>query len=448
LRKEKLFDFKYIGIALVFLIDFNINNVDILPDFIAVFFILKAIGKIYIINESFAEARVYLKVLYAVSIIKFAAGMIYLIFLRNSAADNESMIMTMTFIFVLFELGLSILIFKRIFKGLDQFSYMSDSFDNMKNAGTVLNILVIFFIVKSVLTFAVQTPFLLSDSDLEFLSMSFNAFFTSVFLKNLLIPPCLIIQTLSGIFMLSLATPFFFNISKDKKLCGYINSNITIKLTEDFFFMLRFNLKSAFAFFIAGCIFFVDLRLEQVIILPDFIICVLFFLGVSQIAGNDKDMLNKKLNLYLPVNFIISMTAYILNSIYSVRVFYAFADEMPDLYNLKIFADLFYHASVILFLLIFIELYYFIKKLQCKHMQFSSDYLKKYFTAGEKILYKNKNLILRMGAAVFCVKTLASVLPRDNGLVMFLYVLVLIIFAVLAIKWLVSVRENIYNYYN
>ena len=448
MRQEKLFNFKYIGIALIFLIDFNINNIDILPDFIAVFLILKAIGKTYFINESFAEARVYLKVFYIVSIIKFTAGMIYLLVLRSSHSDYDSMIMTMTFIFVIFELGLSVLIFKRIFRGLEEFSYMSGSFNNMKTAGTALNILIIFFIIKSVLTFAVQTPFLLSDSDLESLSLSFNTFFTPAFLKDLLLPPCFIIQTLLGIFMLSIVAPFFFNIAKDQKMCDYINSKITSKLTEDFFFKLRLNLKSAFAFFIAGCVFFVDLRLEQIIFLPDFMICVLFFLGVSQIAGNDRDMINKKLNIYLLINFVISTAAYILNSIYSVRIFTAFADQRPDLYNLKILADLFYHISVILFFLIFIELYYFIKKLQHKHMQFTSDYLKKYFTAGEKLLYKNKNLVLRTGAAVFCVKTGSSVLPRDNGLIMFLYVLTLTIFTVWAIKLLVSAKENIYNYYN
>ena len=121
LHNEKLFDFKYIGIALIFLIDFNINNIDILPDFIAVYLILKAIGKTYYINEVFAETRVFLKVFYAVSIIKFTAGVIYILFLRGST-DNGSMIMTLTFIFAFFELCLSVLIFNRIFRGIEQFS--------------------------------------------------------------------------------------------------------------------------------------------------------------------------------------------------------------------------------------------------------------------------------------------------------------------------------------
>lgn len=448
MHKKNLFDFKYIGIALIFLVDFNINNIDILPDFIAVLLILKAAGKIYFVNESFAEVRTYLKVFGVVSVVKFAAGVLYLIFLRDSYVKIENLMLTATFTLALFELVLSILIFKRIFKGLEQFSFMSGSFEKIKSANTVMNILNIFFAVKFVLTFVVQIPVLLSESDLEFLSLSFNnTFFTTDILINLLIPPCFIIQTLAGIFALSITVPFFNGVSKDKKLYEHIDSTITGRLTEDFFFRLRLNLKSAFAFFIAGCIFFVDMRLENIIFLPDFMICVLFFLGVAQISGNDSSMINKKLNLYLLINCFISAISYVLNSIYSVRIYSAFADQLSKLYHLKTFADLFYHASVILFVLIFIEFYYFIKKLQYKHMEFSSGYLKKYFTAGEKVLYKDRNKIFIFGGFVFSVKTLEAILPQD-GLVMFLHSLVLIAFTVWAIKSLISAREDIYNYYN
>jgi hypothetical protein len=421
--------------------------VDILPDFIAVFLILKAIGKTYFINESFAEARTYLKVFCAVSIVKFSAGLLYLLLLRNSYEDYSSLMMTTAFVFSLFEVVLSMFIFKRIFTGIEQFSFMSGSFDNTKNSETALNILNIFFVIKFILTFAVHAPALLSESDLESWSIMFDAFLTPAIVKNMLTPPCVIIQTLSGIFMLSVAAPFFNGVSKDKKLREFIESRIAGRLTEDFFFSLKLNLKSGFAFLIAGCIFFADLRLENIIFLPDFMICVLFFLGIAQIAGNDSGMINRKLNIYLLINLIVSTVSYILNSVYSVREFYAFEEELLKLYDFKIFADLFYHASVILFFLIFIELYYFIKKLQYKHMEFSSDYLKKYFTAGEKILYKNRDKIFKAGAVVFSVKTLAAVLPK-NGLLMFLHSLVIIIFIVWAVKSLVSARENIYNYYN
>jgi len=438
---------KYIGTALIFLIDFNINNIDILPDFIAVLLILKALGKTCFINENLMEARSLLKILFAVSFIKFTAGMIYFFVLRGSYSDYYSMIMTMVFIFSLSEFILSALIFKKILKGLELFSFMSGSFRYFKNAQTCINILYIFFIAKFVLTFAVQSPFLLSDSDLEALSIPFNVFLTADLLNSLLTPPCVVIHTFLGIFMLSVALPFFSGISKDAVLNEFITDKITVILTEDFFFKLRLNLKSAFAFFSAGCIFFIDLRLEQIIILPDFIICPLFILGIMRITGSDKDMINKKLNVYLIINFFVSLGSYILNSVYSVRVFHAFADELQDLYNLRLFGAVFYHISVILFFLIFTEMYYFIKTLQYKHMEFSAGYLKKYFTADEKALYKNKNLILRGAAAVFCMKTLAAVLPGNNGLLMFLYVSALVAFVVWAIKSLVSARDDIYNYY-
>ena len=266
-------------------------------------------------------------------------------------------------------------------------------------------------------------------------------------LQNMLTPPAVIIQTLFGVVMLSLALPFFFGIAKDAKICAHVDSKIAAKIADDYFFRLRLNLQSAFAFLIAGCIFFMDFRLEQVVILPDFIICVLFFLGVSQIAGNDKEMISKKLNICLIANFFVSGAAYILTSVYHVRIFVAFADERAALYDLKTIADLFYHASVILFLVIFIELYYFIKKLQHKHLLFSADYLKKYFASREKTLYKSKNLALCLAAAAFSVKSIGAILPRDSGTVFFLYTLALGIAIGLAVKFLAGVRDDIYNYY-
>ena len=447
--QRKSFDFKYIVIALIFLIDFNIENLDILPDFMAVFFISKAIGKAWFINESLAEARTLLKVFYAVSLAKFALGIVYRLFLRGPNIEYNSLSMMFTFIFALFELILLILIFKKIFISFEQFSFMSGSFDSTLNARTVANVMNIFFIVRSAATFAAAAPWLLSDHDLDALSMRSNIFthFTHADIVNMVTPPSFIIQTLMGIFMLSVAAPFFARLSKDSVLCEAVEAKITRRQREDFFFGLKLNLKSAFAFFTAGCVFFVDLWFEQVNFLPDFIICVLFFLGVTQIAGNDREMINKKLNVYLLLNIPVSITAYILQSIYSVRLFYAFAAELPALNNLKIAADLFYHASVILFFLTFIEFYYFIKKLQYKHTEFAAGYLNKYFTADEKVLYKNRNKVLIFGAVIFCIKTLAVLLPRDDGLVPFLYSLALIIFAVWAVRALLLVKENIYSCY-
>jgi hypothetical protein len=92
------------------------------------------------------------------------------------------------------------------------------------------------------------------------------------------------------------------------------------------------------------------------------------------------------------------------------------------------------------------EMYYFIKKLQYKHLQFSSDYLKKYFTPGEKILHKNKDKLFIAGSAAFSVKTLAAVLPQD-GLIMFIHSLILIVFSCWVIRTLILTKENIFSYY-
>jgi len=448
-----MFDFRYIGVALIFFIDFNIDNLDVLPNFIGVLLILKGLGKTHFINEMLAEARVLLKSLLAVSLVKFAAGILYFVFVSRPDSpdiDYASLSMMITFIFVLFETVLFILIIRKMVRGLEQLTFMCGTFESTVNVNTVTNVMNIFFIIKGVLTFAVQAPILLSDVDLDYWSERMGTFLTRAGIRGMLLPPAVIIVVLLGVFMLSVAMPFFFGLAKDKKLCEFTESKITTKLSEDFFFSLRLNLKVAFTFFTAALIFFVDVRfIYHVNILPDVFACLLLFFGVSQIAGNDSDMINKKLNMFLLLNIPISLAAYIMQTIYSVHIFYAFADEMPALNQFRIFADIVYYISVILFLLIFIEFYYFIKKLQYKHMEFSSGYLNKYFNAEEKekVLYKDKVKVFIFGGVIFIIKMLATFQPRDDGLVPFLYSCALIVFAVWAIRALALIREDICSYY-
>ena len=445
---KKQFNFKYIAIALIFFIDFNIDNLDILPNFIGVLLILKGLGKIHFINETIAEARVLVKSLLAVSLVKFAAGILYFLFADGRSIDYASLSMMITFIFVLFETVLFVLIFRKIVRGLEQLTFMCGTFESTANVNTVTTVMNIFFIIKGVLTFAVQAPTLLADVDLDYWSERTGTFLTRAGLRNMLLPPAFIIVVLLGIFMLSIAMPFFFGLAKDKKLQDFVESKIMTKLTEDFFFRLRLNLKVAFAFFTAALIFFIDIRfVYHINILPDVFVCILLFFGVSQIAGNDRDMINKKLNRYLLLNIPISLAAYIMQTFFSVHIFYAFADEMPALNQFRVFADIVYYISVILFVLIFIEFYYFIRKLQYKHMEFSSEYLNKYFVAEEKVLYKDKTKVFIFGGIIFSIKMLATLQPRDDGLVPFLYSCTLIVFSVWAIRALALIREDICNYY-
>jgi len=451
--EKKLFDFKLIAIGLIFLIDFNVNTIDILPDFIALIFISAGIGRAYYVNENLAKVKNYINYFYIVALAKFIWNGIYLIPGLRMFGDSE--ILLLTTVFSGAEFILSLLIFSNIFRGFESFFQQGDlneqsSFmEHAKKSDFILLWIKIFIIIKFIMAMIVQIPVLLTDETWVNLSIKFEMFYLdAAFVKGLFIPPCFIIQTLFGIFLLSIIMPYFFTVSKDNNLQVFLKSKINNMLLNDNLFNIKQTLNSAFLFFIIGCVFFIDLQFDNINILPDFVICIIFLAGVFIISRTNRDIKTKKLNIYFLINFPVSADAYITGTMYKIKAAQSFSDEnIILLKNLKLSSTLFFHASVILFFLIFIEFYGFIKNYQRKNLEFSARYLNKYLTAAEKNFDKNRNNILRISAAAFCVKTITPVLPQ-SGIILFCHSMILITFVVFVIKGLYNIRDAVYSYYN
>jgi len=447
----KFFNFRLIGIGLFFLIDFNVNTIDILPDILGLILISVGIGKTFYINENFLKAHKYINIFYIVSVVKLILNLFYLIFGRKF---DDSSILLLTTLFSSAELALSLLIFTNIFKGLEIFfqifqSAANDNTAYSKKSDYLIVLLKAFIILKFCLAMAAQIPILITDVTWDNLSIFFNDYLDGSIVKSMFNPPCFIIQALLGIFLISLVIPFFFEISKDKDFCGSVKSKINGVLIKDIFFMLKRNLNSAFILLMTGCVFFIDLQIDYINILPDFVMCIFFMAGISMILRTNPEIKNKRLNMYLVLNLFISAFSYITRIIYNIKSAESFTGENTvSLFILRISSDISFHCSVIMFFLIFIEFYSFIKNLQNKHLDFSIKYMNKYYPSSEiEKSGKNKVLILRIAAAVFCVKTISVVLP-PSGIILFFHSLILIAFVFFIIKGLYSIREAVYSYYN
>jgi len=458
------FNFKLIAVGLIFLIDFNVNTVDIFPDFIALIFISAGIGKIYYISDYFAKAKNYINYFYIAAFIKFAWNIIYFILGIKNLDHNT--ILLLTTLFSAFELILSILIFTNIFKGLENFfqqNYQNNHNDynehkdhNEQNSfmeranqsGYILLFLKIFIVAKFILGIFVQIPVLLTDINWDRLSVYFNAYLDTVYVKNLFLSPCFIIQTLLGIFLLSFVFPFFFGISKDKDFNGFLKSKINRALSNNHLYVLKQTFNSAFLFFIIGSVFFIDLQFDNINFLPDFMICIIFLIGIFIISRTAPEIKSKKIIIYLSVNLFISTGAYITGTVYKINAVKSFTNENIFLLAfLKLSSNILYHVSVIIFFLIFMEFYIYIKKFQQKHLEFAVRYFNKYLTLSEKNFDKNKNIIIKIAAAACCVKTLSPVLPQ-SGIALFCHSLILIAFVIFIIKGLYTIKDFIYSYYN
>ena len=200
--------------------------------------------------------------------------------------------------------------------------------------------------------------------------------------------------------------------------------------------------------FMAGCLFFVDFQVDNINFLPDFIICVIFLSGVLTVLRTNPEIKNTKLNLYLVINLFVSVIAYIMGTVYKIKYSSAFIGENVTYFRiLRLSSDILFHISVILFFLIFIEFYSFVRDLQRKHLEFSIRYFNKYITSSEKNFDKNRNKIILFSSFAFIAKTLSTVLPQ-SGIVKFCHSMILVAFVFITVKGLYSIRDSVYSYYN
>jgi len=443
---KKFFNFKLIGIGLIFLLDFNVNTVDILPDFIAVIFISAGIGKTWYVSENLSKVKTYLKAFFAFSMAKLVWNIFYL-YIGSESFDN-SILLLLTTSFSLIELILSMAVFLNIFKELESFSVQGDRLNHAKTSDYALKFINFFIIAKFIITVISQIPVIITDESWERLSMVYDMYLTADFVKNLFITPCFIVQTLIGILVLSVVLPFFFKIGKDKNLYDFVKSKINRAMIGDNLFNMKQSVNFSFSLFIIGCVFFVDFFIDNISILPDFMICVLFLLGIITLVKENPEIKSKKINIYLVLNFFISFVSYILGTIYRFKAAKTFTGENIDLLKILRFShNITFHVSVILFFLIFIELYIFIKNLQRKHLDFTVRYFNKYMTSSEKEFDKNKNRNLILAAAAFCVKNISVILP-NTGLWLFFDTWIVVIFVFLAMREFYLTKNAIFSYYN
>ncbi|MCL2815403.1 MAG: hypothetical protein FWD23_12455 [Oscillospiraceae bacterium] len=447
LDTKKLFDFKFIGIGLIFLMDFNINTIDFLPDFIGLICISAAVGKSFYMNEDLARAKKYINIAYAPALVKFIWNVLF--FVLGIKKIESSFLLLFTAVTSGFELVLGILIFMYIFKALDLFFLLGEKIEYVKNSDFILKAIKFFMIFKFVLSLVPLLPVLLTDSAWDSLSVAFDANLNADFIKNLFSPPCFIIQTLTALFLLSIIIPFFFAVAKDNDLYDYIKSKINHVLldTQFYFFVVKQNLHSAFLLFTLGCLFFMDFLVDDINFLPDFVICALFIPGIFAILKKNPGLKNKKLVIFLSAAFFVSIFAYISGTIYRLEQTAAFFGEnVFYLQTLRYLYVILFQVSVILFLFAFLEFYSFILELRHLHFEFSVRYLDKYLTSSEKNYGKNKNKILLAAGAAFCFKTLSVILPQ-SGIVIFGHSMILLAFVFFAVKGLFSVRDSIYGCY-
>jgi len=461
-KLKNFFNLKLIGIGFIFLADYNLGVIDILPDWIGLILIFFGIGKLAYINSNFGSAVRYIKMWFAVAVIKSILTAVELVF---SVFNDSDTLMLVTGL-GLFELIFAYIVFGNIVAGCDLLLNIDNQFENAKKLAYISPVLKSFFILKFILVTLVQLPLLLSENTYDYLSIKYNMYFTLELTKSILTPPCFIISTLLALFAVSLVIPFFNSISRSKNLYEIIKDRVNHLFLNDKVFILKKSYNSAFNFFAVGTVFLIDFEFDRINLLPDFIIYICLLLGLNMLSvfakqanqsnqSNDKDNKNdKRLNIYAAIGLFASLAAYVFTTAYRSEVL-ELANALDTIFILRIFATVFYILSVALFFITAFRFLENIKKIQGYHLNFSQIYLDKYISQAESrtdINKKQKNRLLILLGAISAAKILSFVFgdidSLDIGMYKFFVSVILLTFVILTIRYLYKIKNDIYSYYN
>ena len=457
---KRIFNFKLIGIGFIFLIDYNIGAVDILPDWIGLALILLGIGKVAHINSNFGSAARHIKIWLIVAAVKSILTVVELVF----SVFNDSDMLLFAMIFGLADLFFSFSVFGNIVVGFDMFLNIDNQFDNAKKLGYIAPILKSFFVVKFILTLLSQLPLLLREVTYDYLSIKYNIYFSLEMVKDILTPPCFIASTLFGLFAASLFIPFCNSVSKSETLYETIKNRVNHLFLNDRFFMLMRSFNSAFGFFAVGAAFFIDFEFDKINIFPDFILFICFLYGMKILGAfykvdkadkYNEDKSLKKLNIYMIYGLLSSIAAYIFTTAYRSESL-ELSGASNIIFILRIFATIFYTLSVFLFFVSALRFFESIKKFQQHHLNFSQVYLNKYITPQAKnnanIDEKQRSRLLICLGIISAAKLtsffIGDIDSLDIGMYKFFVSVILVLFVMLTIIFLYKTKRDIYDYYN
>ena len=338
----------YIAFGFIFFFLPNLSIIDILPDFIGCLLISKGLYKLSDLTPGLMDAKkAFTKVLY-LSLVKFAL-MFSVPYFANSRGGG-GYVLIFTFSFAVLDMIFTLPAFKALLNG---FLYLGDRtnasvlFENHSEFSTLTTI---FLIVRAVFALI---PDLSYVSNPEYSNVVSNEkhFYVSDY-KTLLTGINLIFTTIIGIVWLVYAFKYFNGIKKDKALIGFLEEKYKNEILSKTGLFIYRDIKKALMFLSIGAVFMLDLNIDLVNVIPDFL-GALFILYSALVL---KKYLSSKA-------YLISSTIFLIASLLSWGIQAYYAIQFPAVniwsnfkaYELFVIVNI---ASVIKYISLAILLYF------------------------------------------------------------------------------------------
>ena len=273
LHKKRSLGLGFCILAAFFLFNPNISIIDIFPDFIGYILLSVAFSKVAELNESVAGAVAGFRKMILVDLCKLVA--VFWVFGMAVPSERNSSLLLWSFVFATLEMIFAVPAYIKLFDGLTQIGYLNQNeslFGDPEGSGKKSRT----DRVKKATVFMVAAKGLLSVlpelSDVTNSSYDEGSGFVNLYrfigvMRFLAFLPMLVI----GIVWLCRFVRYFKTLRRDSVLCEGLLSRYETEILPKTGMFIRRRFKSVMAVLIAALLLTLDLRLEYVNMIPDFL---------------------------------------------------------------------------------------------------------------------------------------------------------------------------------
>lgn len=287
----------YIIAGVVFLFNPMISTLDILPDFIGYLLILVGIYKIADITDKMKNIHRELLYLTGLSIFKTI-----LLFVMTS--DDQVLVLLFVFAFAIAETILMIPVFGKIFDGFEDVGIRHDGASMFTKISELRTLTYVFILIRALFTVIPEFRHLAAtnyEGEISSYEMTGRIDYSYVLiLLNILV------VTMAGAIWLGMMISYLRRIRKDEEFLNRLNeyyiNNILIDTNR---FIVR-RLAISMFLLMMGFVFLIDIFLDNVDVLPDFI-GALFILSAVIVLQKDNPknkILFSLVIVYIPLSLI------------------------------------------------------------------------------------------------------------------------------------------------
>ena len=368
-KGKSIISFPLMVIAALFLFNPNVAIVDPLPDFIGYILLCFALSRIANIHETLEGAFSAFKKMIFIDCGKFFV-MLW-VFGMTVPSERNSSILLWSFAFAVLDCIFLIPAYRKLFDGITQLGYLYENSSvfgknrRISYTGAARVVTYVFVSVKAVFSFLPELADLTNTSYDETVSGTLNLYRYIGLMRGMAVIPMLTV----GLVWLGLIIAYFHRICKDGDLQNALYEKYEKDVRPLVGLFIRRGFSTATLMAIIALCFTVDLRLEDVNVLPDFVVAIFFALAFIYI-GRHNGQTKKSWIPSTVVYFITALSASVCEYIFFKKYYYGAiikSDEARAFYVVFVILDVLKSSA---FVWVLLQLYRELSKMIFLHTGF------------------------------------------------------------------------------